>query len=292
MKKIKKKIGDRYDGRRVRKCDPLNVVIPYVMSARHDSQVLFDTEIDIDKVNAYIADKRQTYKDIGLLDFLITAMVRTISQYPRINRFIAGQKLFARDEICFSMVVKKELNINTPETTIKVKFEPDATIFDVSKQLRDLIASNKGVDKKNNTDNFVKILIGTPGFILKFIVDSIKCLDYFGIMPRFIHRLSPFHSSVFITNMGSIGAMPIYHHLYDFGTTSIFIAFGTRTKKIQLDRENNVSEKKILSIRFVADERIGDGFYLSSAMKYLNNLFNNPSNLELPPEKIVEDEQI
>ena len=111
-------------------------------------------------------------------------------------------------------------------------------------------------------------------------------------MPKFIHELSPFHTSVFVTNMGSIGADPIYHHVYNFGTTSLFIALGIRRRQRVIDSDGKVKERKIIKLRFVADERIADGYYLSVALKYFTRLFNKPEELEVAPEEIRYDDQI
>ena len=117
-------------------------------------------------------------------------------------------------------------------------------------------------------------------------------MDFYGIMPKFIHKLSPFHTSVFITNMGSIGSEPIYHHIYNFGTTSIFIAMGTKKTQRVINREGKIVQRKVMRLRFVADERIGDGYYLSSALKYFNGIFLHPEVLHEKPEKVLIDDQI
>ena len=123
-------------------------------------------------------------------------------------------------------------------------------------------------------------------------IGIIEWLDFHGKLPKFIHEVSPFHTSVFVTNMGSIGADPIYHHLYNFGTTSVFIALGNRRKQRVIDRDGKVKERKIMKLRFTADERIADGYYLSVALKYFTGLFSRPEELEIAPEEIKYDDQI
>ena len=121
---MKKKFGDRYDGRRVRNSDPTNVIIPFIMRDRNDSEVFFDAEVDISKIDELVREKRKNGEEARLLDYIIAIIVRTISQYPRMNRFIAGRRCFARDNILISMVIKRELNINTTETAVKFEFDP------------------------------------------------------------------------------------------------------------------------------------------------------------------------
>ena len=288
----KKKFGDRYDGRRIRHGDPFNVIVPFIMKERNDSQVLFDTEVDVSKIDALIQEKRKNGEDIGFLDYLIAIIVRTISQYPRMNRFVAGRRIYARDDIRISMVVKKKLNVDTDETSIKFKFNPTDTVQDVNRNIREKISENKKEGINNNVDKIVGLLNKLPRCLFSATIELLKAMDFDGVMPKAIHELSPFHTSVFVTNMGSIGAETIYHHIYNFGTTSIFIALGNRRKQRVIDKDGKITERKVMKLRFVADERIADGYYLSVTLKYLTSLFNKPELLDVPPEKVFYDDQI
>ena len=290
---MKKRFGDRYDGRRIRHSDPTNIVEPFLMKTRNDAQVAFDTELDVSNVEEIIHKRRANGEQISFLDYFFTAFIRTISQYPRLNRFIAGRRLYARDDIEFSMVVKRELNITSDSTPIKLKFEPDSTVDDVSAKLKEAILANKGDNASSGDVNkFMGVLNHLPRFLFSFVINGIRIMDFYGIMPKFIHKLSPFHTSVFITNMGSIGSEPIYHHIYNFGTTSIFIAMVTKKTQRVINREGKIVQRKVMRLRFVADERIGDGYYLSSALKYFNGIFLHPEVLHEKPEKVLIDDQI
>lgn len=289
---MKKKFGDRYDGRRVRNSDPTNVIIPFIMRDRNDSEVFFDAEVDISKIDELVREKRKNGEEPRLLDYIIAIIVRTISQYPRMNRFIAGRRCFARDNILISMVIKRELNINTPETAVKFEFDPRSTVDDISKRIDEVIEKTKAKDDQNSTDKLMKSLNKLPRFLFSFAIWFMRFTDFYGILPKSVHNASPFHTSVFITNMGSIGAEPIYHHIYNFGSTSLFIAMGNRRKQRVIGKEGKITERKIMKLRFVADERIADGYYLSVALKYFTNLFEHPEILDTPPENVVEDDQI
>lgn len=291
--KIKKRLGDRYDGRRVRHSDPTNVIIPFIMKTRNDAQVEFDAEIDISNVENRIRERRKNGESISFLDYFFTALIRTVAEYPRLNRFIAGRRLYSRDDLALSIVVKKEMNIETEATPVKMIFEKDSSVDDVAELLQKTITANKGgTGIKNDTDKFMNIINRLPRFLFSFVIDFLTFLDFYGHMPKFIHRLSPFHTSMFVTNMGSIGSGPIYHHVYNWGTTSIFIAMGTKKKLRVIDSDGKIVEKKVMKLRFVADERIGDGFYLSKALKYFTGLFLHPEILEQKAERVLEDDQI
>jgi hypothetical protein len=290
MTVYKKRFGDRYDGRLLRTIDPFFKLIPYIMNTRLDSQNLFEEKIDITNIEKFIKEQRiQGNKEISFLHILIAALVRTLAQKPGLNRFIAGQHIYARKDILVSLAVKKEMTEESPETTIKVKFEPTDTVYDVASKLNRLIAENKNIESNNDTDKMATLFMKCPRLILKFVVWLIKLLDYFGIMPKAIHKVSPFHTSVFVTDLGSLGIKSIYHHLYEFGTTSIFVSFGLKQREKVIDVNNQIVEKKYISVKIVSDERIVDGFYYARAFNLFNSLLKQPEKLLIPPENIVED---
>ena len=289
---MKKRFGDRYDGRRVRHSDPTNMIIPFIMRERNDAEVFFDAEVNMSRIDELIREKRKNGEEARTLDYIIAIIVRTISQYPRMNRFIAGRRCFARDNILISMVIKRELNTHTPETAVKFEFDPKSTVSDISKKIDETIEKTKHKDDVNSTDKLMKTLNVLPRCLFSFAIWFMRFTDFYGVLPKAVHNASPFHTSVFITNMGSIGAEPIYHHIYNFGSTSLFIAMGNKRKQRVIGKDGKIQERKVMKLRFVADERIADGYYLAVALKYFSNLFEHPVLLEAPPENVVEDDQI
>ena len=289
---MKKRFGDRYDGRRVRHSDPTNMIIPFIMRERNDAEVFFDAEVNMSRIDELIREKRKNGEEARTLDYIIAIIVRTISQYPRMNRFIAGRRCFARDNILISMVIKRELNTHTPETAVKFEFDPKSTVSDISKKIDETIEKTKQKDDVKSTDKLMKTLNVLPRCLFSFAIWFMRFTDFYGVLPKAVHNASPFHTSVFITNMGSIGAEPIYHHIYNFGSTSLFIAMGNKRKQRVIGKDGKIQERKVMKLRFVADERIADGYYLAVALKYFSNLFEHPELLEAPPENVVEDDQI
>jgi hypothetical protein len=289
---MRRRLGDRSDGYRLRKIDPFFRIIPHLMKERSESQIFFEERIYIATAQQMIRDLRSEGYRCGFLHIVIASMVRVISQKPKINRFIRGRKHYARREISISFAIKKEMSVKGEETTVKVKFQPDATIYDVIEKVNKVIEDNKQQDQKNNTDRFVKFFRFVPGFIVAGAIGFIRLLDNMGILPKFIIELSPFHSSIFVTDVGSIGIKPVYHHLYNIGTNTAFIAFGTRTKEQVVDKELNVEHKKALDLRVVADERIVDGYYFATAIKLASKIMNDPNCLKEPPLDIEIDDEI
>jgi len=190
------------------------------------------------------------------------------------------------------MAIKMSMTLEAPDTMIKVKFNPSDTAEDVYRAFVKEIAANRGeaATEESAFDKTARILRYIPGLFLKFTVYILNLMDYFGLLPRFLTDLSPFHGSLVITSMGSLGIPPIYHHLYDFGNIPLFIAYGAKKKMIVPQRGTGEPEyKKFLDFTITTDERICDGFYFASALKLLCNTLENPHVLDTPPENVIED---
>ena len=289
-KKIKRRFGDRREGRRLRTLDPYNAMMPFLMKEKSGASNYFSDMVEISEVEKFLRSKRkQGYPGMGLLHIMVAIYLRVVAQYPAINRFCSGQRIYARNNVEFIMTVKKKLTTEGSETSIKVILDPSETINDVYRKLSEHIDMVKSEGSMTSTDNVANTLVKLPRVLLKFTVGLLSLLDYFGIMPKSILEASPFHGSVIITDLGSVGLPAIYHHLYNFGNLPIFIALGAKKKVRELDINGNVNTKKYIDYKLVVDERICDGFYFSQAFKVFKDLLRNPEKLDIPPEKVTED---
>lgn len=289
MSKYKRRFGDRKDGRRVRSLDPISTVSPYIMVSRSDAQNYMADKFETAAVDRYVRQKRSSgLKGFGITHVILASYIRTISQKPAINRFISGQKIFARNNIEVNMVVKKELSEEAPDTVIKIIFEPTDTAVDVFNKFKEAYDTALK-DDENDFDGTAKMLNYIPGLVKKFAFWFLKLLDYFGLLPSGLLRVSPFHGSMFITSMGSLGIPPIYHHLYNFGNVPVFIAFGAKRSENEIEDDGQVIRRKYMDYTFVTDERICDGYYFASALKLMRTYLSDPSILDNPPEEVIED---
>ena len=284
--------GDRRDGRRVRTLAPMAQITMYFQWERNICSNMFEESFEISHIDRYIRQKRREgLKDFGITHVLLAAYVRGVAKYPQLNRFISGQKIFSRgDDIQYCMVVKKEMTVESPDTSIKVHLTPWDTAEDVYHKLNAAVEEVKATQELNSgIDNLIQYLNLIPGLLLKFVVWLLKLLDYFGLLPRFLTELSPFHGSLFFTSMGSLGIPPIYHHLYDFGNIPVFGAFGMKRKALEVLEDGSVVQKKYVDVKFVLDERICDGYYYATFFKYYKRLLAHPEVLDNPPEEVVKD---
>ena len=283
----KRRWGDRNDGYLVRNMDPMSKVVPYIMTTMTDSWVLFEDKIDITHTQEFIRDMRAgRIPGLTLYQVIFAAMVRTVSQVPQINRFEQNRRVYARNHIKMAMVVKKGMSLAGERTTLMPFFDPADTLEQVVEKINGemdkIDRTVTSVEEDENKTNFDALEVALVFWLL-------KKLDKLGLLPRALTDLSPFHTTAFITNMGSFGMDAVYHHIYEFGTLSIFGAIGNKEVVYEIQRDGGVKRRVYLHMKFVADERITDGFSYGLAFKHIKSYIGKPEKLLDPPEKVVED---
>ena len=288
----KRRRGDRTDGWRVHANDPIFDVIPHIMPQRCDSQVFFEEELDTTALDEFVRKTRRDASmempELSRLTVVMAACVRAMAKYPKVNRFVAGRKIYARNYFSIALTIKQNMNIDAEEANLKLYFDPDYTL----KQVYDIIMKQVGDSKNkvdNATDGFVDKLTSIPQWAIRLFLSIVNSIDSRRGLPRWLYDLSPFHTSMYITDIGSTGIGSVYHHIYNFGTTSVFISIGRRDKKIVLDENGEPKNINIIKFCYVVDERICDGFYYAKAVRYINSLLKHPEKLLSPPETIIED---
>ena len=292
MEKQKRRFGDRKDGRRLRHTQSVFAVMPHLMKNRSDAQVYFDEYIEIEELERYVRRMRKEndMPMFSLYHVFVAAMVRMFVLRPRLNRFVMNGKIFARNTLSTSMTVKREMHKDGLEATIKPYFEKTDTIVDVYHRINEAMEKEvRNADGQNSTDVAANILNRCPAWLVRAFVNFIIFVDHRGWLNNFINEISPFHTSFYITDVGSIGIGPIYHHIYDFGTTSVFIAMGKKERIPVVEADGTIVTKKVVRLRLVLDERICDGHYYAESFRIFRRMLKKPETLEVPPTEFPED---
>ncbi len=285
-KKRKRRLGDRREGRRLRTLDGLHVATPFIMKERSDACNTFADEIDVGKAELLVREQLQSgNENFSMLHVILAAYVRTVATYPYINRFVSGQRIYARNNIEVAMTVKKEMSLHAPETCIKVIFDPHDTVYDIYDKFN---AAVTNIDD-TGTDGIASFFRKFPRLPFRWTVKIIEWLDYWGLCPKAIMDALPFWGSMIITSMGSLGIKPIYHHLYNLGNLPIFFSYGTKRKVVEIDRHGERQVRRVIDMKVVTDERTCDGFQYATAFKLWKRLIEHPEDLKNPPEKVEED---
>ena len=278
--------GKRPDGKRIQAVDPVVSLMPYLMPMRCDAQVMMDFKVDFEKLTRYIAAKRDEGHRVTFLEILISAFVHTMASIPEANRFIVNKQMFARNELTVAFTVLKEgsSGVNVEENAVKCRFLPTDTIFDVSARVSKAIEESKKTEAQNATMKLAQ-LIAKPLFANP-LVGLIRLLDRYGLIPGFVLDASPFHTSMFVTNMASIGMPAVKHHIYNFGTTSMFFSIGMPERTVAVGPDGKAVRKRLLPLGVVADERICAGAVYARLVDGIMKCLNNPELLETPAENV------
>ncbi len=276
----------RADGKRLRNVDPMYTVANYIMSERNDAMNMITLDIPVAPMQQYLNQCRKNGKKISHMAILIAAYLRAMAQYPELNRFVVNRKPYARNEIAVAMVVLKS-GKDHEGTMTKMYFEPTNTIFEVQDIIDKFVEENRQTPENNSTEKLIKVLLSIPG-LLPVGIGLFKWLDKHGLLPKAIIDASPFHNSLCITNLASIRTNHIYHHCYNFGTTSVFFAMGNQ-REVPKRQGDEVVFERCMPIGVVMDERIASGSYFALAFRYMQKFLSDPSLLETPPAEVLPD---
>lgn len=266
----------RADGTRVKNADPMYTIAPYIMDKRYDAMNMVTLNIPVDPIRSYIKACRKTKQNMSHMAVMIAAYLRTAWEFPRLNRFIVNKKIYDRNEFCVALVVLKPGDDNA--TMSKIYFDMTDTIHTVQEKIEKYVADNKVEEPTNNMDHLMRTMLKIPG-LLNFIVGLFKFLDRRGWLPKKLIDASPFHTSLGLSNLASIRTNHIYHHAYEFGTTSIFITMGNM-REVPTRHGKDIVMKRCMPLGVVMDERICSGSYFARAFSRMEKYLDDPAVLE------------
>ena len=262
------------------------------MPQRYDAQNTITEYIDEEVIKQYIRETRRAGTRLNHMAVIMSAYYKAVQKNPKLNYFIMNRKIYERNHFCVSFVMLKKRADGTPdETSLKIYLQPNDTVFTINARIQEAIAKNNDATYNNKTDKFVSFLFSVPGLV-RFVVWLARNLDKIGLLPRFVIDLSPFHTSLFITNLASIKTSFIHHHCYEFGTTSVFICMGKPVPGYPVAN----MDKKVMPLGIVMDERICTGYEYATFCNDFRYYLRHPEELEVPfdgsaPAAVAEEEK-
>ena len=283
METQKKRRGDRRDGRLLRELDSLHFITGIIYPNRCDNEAYISVKVDLTAMNAYLARKNETETDFPYTMFhlVVAALLRTITQRPKLNRFIVNSNFYQRNEVSAAFVVKKQFSDKGAEALAFLHGKDEFTVEDVHEYIRSQVQECRSEKVDSSTEN-MDILNKLPRWLGKAAVKFIMWLDKHGWVPKDMVATDPYYSSVVISNLGSIKLKCGYHHLTNWGTCSLFCIIGEKKKSPFFDESGQVSMRETLELGLTIDERIADGYYYSKSVRLLEYLLTHPEELERP----------
>lgn len=272
----------RADGKKLKNISPMYRVAAHIMAKRSDACNSIELNIPLDPIQDYLRDVRSRGHNISHLTVIIAAFLRTTAEYPFLNRFVVNKTIYARNEYAVGMVVLKPGQLDG--TMNKMYFNMEDDIFRVQEVVDKYVNENREAGDTNSTDKLINVLLKIPG-LCRFGVCVFKLLDKWGLLPRSIIKASPFHTSLVVSNLASIRTNHIFHHVYDFGTTSMIVTMGN-TREVPKKVKGEIEFEKCMPFGVVMDERICSGSYYALAFRRLSEYLRDPKLLEEPPRVV------
>jgi hypothetical protein len=284
-----RKFGDRKDGTKLKNIHAMHFVMPLMYPNRCDNEAFLSERIDLTNLNAYLQQKNASdpvYK-YNLFQIMVTAMLKVITLRPKMNRFIANQTMYQRNEISAAFTVKKIFSDNGAEALAQIRSKGSDTIDTIHDEIYRQVSVCRS-DKVDAGTQSLNAVASIPGFLVKLVGAAARFLDRHGWMPQSVIAGDPYYCSVVLTNLGSIGLHAGYHHLTNWGTTSVFCVIGQIKKRPFYDDDGAVHMKDSVDIGLTIDERLADGYYYSRTIQLLKKLLENPELLEKPLSEEVD----
>ncbi len=269
----------RSDGRRVKNMEAMYYLIPHFLTRRYDAMNMITLDIPVEPMKAYMNEKRKEGIQISHIGLLVAAYLRTAAEFPCLNRFVGNKKIYAHNDFTVSMVVLRPGEDESTMSKIYLDYTDD--IFEVQRKILHYITENRKDNNSNALDKLMKVLVSIPG-ILGFVGWVLRVLDRHGLLPKALIKASPFHASLLISNLASIRTNHIYHHVYDFGTTSVAITMGNM-RDLPKRKHGEITLERCIPLGVVMDERICSGHTFAQAFARMKTYLANPKLLEGPP---------
>ena len=290
MEERKKRRGDRKDGWWLRDLPSMNQFMAHLYPNRADNEVYITFDVDLRPLDAYLEKKNQgkTEDKYTYFHIISAAVAKAFTLRPKMNYFVVNNRIYERKYLSVAFVVKKKFEDTSEEGLAFYKVKPGSNIDSFHDDLMKLINQTRRSDVKDNSTGIMDILVKLPWPILRLIVKILFALDRHGKVPEDIVKEDPNYSSVFLTNLGSIGLECGYHHLSNWGTCSCFVVVGKKHMTCTYDEDGTPDIHKVIPVGITLDERIADGYYYSGTVALVKELLAHPELLELPVEEPIE----
>jgi hypothetical protein len=275
----------RPDGDLVKDESPVRRMIPYVMRGRNESAVYHDELIDLFRIRPWMRAYNQAHTDdpVTLFHIFLYSIGRGFLARPGLNRFVSGGRIYQRRGTFLSFAAKKKFDDKSPLVTIKLEMLPDESFGDFVKRYKASLGEGRS-DQERTIDKEVKLALYLPGPILSGVMSFMRWLDRMNLMPGAMIKTDPLYCTAFIANLGSVGLDRTTHHMYEYGTASLFGVMGPPKKIAAVEQPGDkIVVREVIEMRWAFDERLNAGFYCAMALKHFSRIIEDPEkHLGLP----------
>jgi len=271
----------RPDATPVASVHPVRRIMPFLLPTKNGAFVLFEQHVDVAPAKQFLADVnagRPPEKAVTLFHLVLRAIGKALAEFPRLNRFVAGSRLYERRGIWLAFSAKERLERDAPVFTAKIPFDPAEPLEAMIERAQAAVAEGRS-GRETATDREIKTFLRLPAPVLRLGVRVVRRLDAWGCLPARFSAGDPLYSSAFVANLGSVGLDAAYHHLFEYGTIPIFVTIGRRQAVPVVLPDGSVASRDVITLRYTYDERTEDGFYAARALERLQALLEEPERL-------------
>ncbi|MDD6191434.1 MAG: 2-oxo acid dehydrogenase subunit E2 [Firmicutes bacterium] len=284
----------RWDAEPVKGLDPMHIITPLLYPNRCDNEAYISEKIDLTNINRYLEEKNASLeKENGdvfkytIFHLIVTAILKTVRLRPKLNRFIANNRIYQRHDVTAAFVVKKKFSDSSDEALAVLKGEGSDTIDSIHEKIRKQVYSCRS-DVLDDSTKAMDIVSKLPFFIVRFVVWICRILDRYGKVPKAVIKSDPFYCTAVLSNLGSIKLRSGYHHLTNWGTNSLFVVIGEKSTRPAFKEDGTYEMREFVDLGITVDERIADGYYYSKSVKIIKKLLENPWLLDRPLDETID----
>ena len=284
MSKEKRRFGDRRDATLIRQQDGMHLIMPMIYPNRCDNEAFISERIDLTNIDKYLEKRNAENPEFKftLFHLIVAAILKTIILRPKLNRFVANKNNYQRNSYSASFVVKNQFSDTSEEGLTLIYATEGSTLDSLHEDLFKQISREKKGGAGNATSSTMDILNKLPRWFVKFFIWLMRQLDRHGIVPKAIIEADPYYASVILSNLGSIKLRSGYHHLTNWGTTSLFVVVGEMKERIFRNEKGEDECRNSVDLGLTIDERLADGYYYSKSVRLLKYILEHPECLERP----------
>lgn len=268
----------RHDATRVDLGRGFNAIFPYLMKGRNESIAYYPVTIEVEALLAHLETTKGTDEEMSFFEAVMISLVKILRARPTLNRYIIGRRLYQRRDVVLSFIARRRYTDDSTETNVLVTVKPDDDVPTILSKLRGEIRTAKSGDTKDD-DKLVELFMRLPRGMLRVAVKALETWDFYVDTPGFLRGIDPLRCSAYVANLGSVGMGAAYHHLFEWGTCSLFVTIGQIRPTVVVGDDGQPTVRKAVELRIGLDERIADGYYDARALELFDTYLNDPAAL-------------
>lgn len=274
-------LKQRSDGTPSRGLNNLRRMMPYLMPTRTEAFVLFAQQIDAQPTREHalrLNAERSPDRPVTRFHMVLRALTHVFTEFPRLNRFVVGGRHYDRRGIWIAFSAKMRFDSEAPVFARKMRFSREETLIEMVDRIYEVLVDGRA-GRESASDREVHAILRLPSFARRAVVRLGRRLDAAGLLPESLIENDPLYASAFVANLGSLGLDAAYHHLFEHGTTPIFVTMGRVHRAPFVRDDGQVVSREVFELKYTFDERTEDGFYAARGLERLKYLLEHPAEL-------------